>query len=41
MKNNQKRPFLGEKQCFSIKNRERKGTKKKQKKTKKKQIRRV
>ena len=36
--NKQKMPFLGGKQCFSIKNKERKGTKQKKPK---KQIRRV
>ena len=35
LKNQQKCPFYGEKQCFSIKNKERKGTPKKQEKTKK------
>ena len=37
LKNKQKMPFLGEKQCFAIKNKERKGTHKKQKTKKNKQ----
>ena len=36
MKNKQKMPFRGGKQCFSIRNKERKGTKKKPKQQKKK-----
>ena len=39
--NKQKMPFLGGKQCFSIKNKERKGKNKKQKRQRKRQIRRV
>ena len=36
LKNKQKMPFLGGKQCLSIKNKERKGSKQKQKKQTKK-----